>query len=177
MKEYKRKYKSKAKRIVWYKKQQCAEKGIPFDLDGTWAYKRLSKGCELTGIPFELDVDGSISLYSPSIDRIDPTKGYTKDNCRLILNSLNCFKGTGTDEHIFQIAEALLNPYKPNISTDEQLRYELEFHFTNKQIDVIMKRKNGERITKTDKEYYSRIIKKRLKKLSDMNIEWVKQLL
>ena len=38
----------------------------------------------------------------------------------------------------------------------------LSFLFTAKQIEILYKIKNGEALTRTEKEYYSRVIKKRL---------------
>jgi len=42
------------------------------------------------------------------------------------------------------------------------LNYQLSFLFAKGQIDVLYKVKTGERLTKTEKEYFSRIIKKKL---------------
>ena len=177
MKSYKRNYKSKATRMEWYKRNQCLENDIPYDLDSEWLYERLAKGCELTGRSFELDTDRQ-SPFSPSIDRLVSDGGYTKDNCRLILNGLNMLNGSGTDEQMFEIAEALvMGKQEPILLTEPELRYELGFHFTDRQINIIVKRKNGEVLTKTEKEYYSRTIKKRLKLLYNMDIEWVQQII
>ena len=45
--------------------------------------------------------------FSASIDRIDAKKGYTKDNCRLILQAENMFKGTLCDADVLMIAGAI----------------------------------------------------------------------
>jgi len=66
--------------------------------------------CEITGLPFSLD--GGISPYSPSLDRIDNTRGYVQDNCRYILNGINALKGTGTDMDIYKIAKAIIEDKK-----------------------------------------------------------------
>jgi len=87
--------------------QRAKAKGWDFDLTAAWFDKRFDAGCELTGLPFKR---GKLknNVYSPSIDRIDNDRGYTKDNCRLILNCLNMFKGTGTDEEMLMIAKKLI---------------------------------------------------------------------
>ena len=41
--------------------------------------------------------------------------------------------------------------------------------FTAKQIEILYKIKNGEQLTKTEKEYYSRIIKKRLRAIKELS--------
>lgn len=53
--------------------------------------------CEITGIPFVFDTPRHPRTLS--IDRIDPNKGYTNDNVRLICWWLNCALGTwGLDQ-------------------------------------------------------------------------------
>jgi hypothetical protein len=63
------------------------------ELDFEWAWDHLVKldfKCEITGIPFTWDVRGPTTL---SIDRIDPTKGYTKDNVRFVCWWINAAMG------------------------------------------------------------------------------------
>lgn len=45
--------------------------------------------------------------FTPSIDRIDPTKGYVKGNIMIISNKANRIKSNGTPEEIMQVAEFL----------------------------------------------------------------------
>ena len=44
-----------------------------------------------TGIRFyaEFDVTGRFHPYAPSLDRIDPKRGYTPDNVRLVVFAIN----------------------------------------------------------------------------------------
>lgn len=52
--------------------------------------ERFAAGvCELTGLPFELKAARVRRWNSPSIDRIDATKGYTHDNVRFVLWAMN----------------------------------------------------------------------------------------
>jgi hypothetical protein len=51
-------------------------------------------------------------LDSISIDRINHTSGYTKDNIRFVLNQVNVFRSNGSDERMYKIAEALLKNRK-----------------------------------------------------------------
>lgn len=65
--------------------------------------------CELTGIPFEKTTNpGVCHAKSLSIDRVDPALGYVFENVRLVLYCVNAFKGSGTDEEMFEIARLLL---------------------------------------------------------------------
>jgi len=71
-------------------RKRATQKKLGFDLDDEWLTKKAARGvCEITGIPF----DYNELAFVPSVDRIDSTKGYTKDNCMLILWLLNIAKG------------------------------------------------------------------------------------
>lgn len=88
-------------------------RNLPFTLTDEWARKRWTGRCELTGIPFV--VAGTHGkFFSPSLDRIDPKKGYVDDNCRFILFAVNTLKGVGTDEDMMLVARELIANYKPS---------------------------------------------------------------
>jgi hypothetical protein len=87
--------------------------GREFNLTKEWADKNYSGFCVLTGLPFQVSYDKPAEKsggrpYSPSIDRINPLKGYTQDNCRFVLFAVNSFKGTMSDPEMYHIAKALL---------------------------------------------------------------------
>ncbi|MFH1221766.1 MAG: hypothetical protein V1492_01640 [Candidatus Micrarchaeota archaeon] len=48
------------------------------------------------------------------------------------------------------------------------VHYQLSFLFTPRQIEILYKIKTGKRLTKTEKEYYSRAIKKRLVAIKEL---------
>lgn len=88
------------------------KKKIEFNLSSKWIKEKLEKGvCEATGLPFTMP-DGTgksgPSCFSPSLDRIDPKKGYTIDNTRLVIHSFNAAKNDGTDEDVLKMARALI---------------------------------------------------------------------
>lgn len=69
-------------------------KSMPFDLDMEWALAEAKKQkyrCAITGIVFfEQKKTGSkCDPFAPSFDRIDPSKGYTKDNVRIVVFAVN----------------------------------------------------------------------------------------
>lgn len=58
------------------------------------------------------------------------------------------------------------------------IKEKLKVFFTDRQLEIIIKKYDGEILTKTEKEYYSRSIKKKLQALTDKNIaDFSKQIL
>jgi hypothetical protein len=97
------------RRMVKQASTRAKTKGLPFDLTFEWAKARWTGFCELTKIPFIIaGADRGSAIFFPSLDRIEPAKGYVQTNCRFILFGLNTFKSNGTDEAMYLVAEALL---------------------------------------------------------------------
>lgn len=95
--------------LLYGAKSRAKKKGIPFALTEAWAESRWTGFCELTGLPFAIGRRGAgPHVFSPSIDKIDPAKGYTPDNCRFLIHAVNAAKGMGTDAELYAIAEAIL---------------------------------------------------------------------
>ena len=88
-------------------RRRAEKKGIEFDLTKSWIQTRLEGQCELSGLNFDFQA-GARDPYSPSIDRIDASGGYTQDNCRVILWSLNAAFGTWGADAFRDIAFAWL---------------------------------------------------------------------
>lgn len=80
-------------------KNRAKDKLWAFDLHKDWLRKRLEAGCcEATKIPFDFGARAAAAPFSPSIDRIDNSKGYTQDNCRVVVWLLNRARSCYTDE-------------------------------------------------------------------------------
>lgn len=85
--------------LVSTAKKRSLKRGHAFDLD---QYKkeiqeRIDAGfCELSGIPFDL-LSGR-TFASPSIDRIEPSKGYVYSNIRIVCNLMNMALGDWGEE-------------------------------------------------------------------------------
>lgn len=90
-------------------KGRAAKRKLPFDLTYEWGEKRWTGFCELTGIPFAPRRDAPSSLFSPSLDKIIPAKGYIQDNCRFVLFGINNLKHDGTDEEMYYVAKSLIS--------------------------------------------------------------------
>ena len=85
-------------------KHRAKVKGMEFNLTEDWFLAHFNV-CEATGIELE---HGKGSPWSVEIDRIDPAKGYTMSNCRLVCASFNRAKMNWTDENVKEMARNLL---------------------------------------------------------------------
>lgn len=90
-------------------RNRAKQKGMEFDLTKEWV-KARSTNCELSGLPFRPEYDGvhSRNPFAPSVDRIDSSRGYTQDNCRVILYCLNMGLGQWGLEEIAPMWAAVL---------------------------------------------------------------------
>lgn len=85
------------KRLLTGAKTRAKKSKLEIDIDIEFLIELWDKydgKCCLTGIPFNLSVEArkigyTYDPYSPSIDKINPFKGYTKDNVRLVCTSIN----------------------------------------------------------------------------------------
>ncbi|MEN6306068.1 MAG: hypothetical protein ABFD96_25305 [Armatimonadia bacterium] len=73
---------------------RAKQRGLGFDIDYEWAIAEVERQklrCAMTGIAFFSREKGSSKChpYCPSLDRIDNSKGYTKDNVRIVLFAVN----------------------------------------------------------------------------------------
>jgi len=90
--------------LIRYARDRALEHGWEFDIDKyrKEIQERINNGvCELSGI--SLDLNGSRAFNSPSIDRIDPNKGYTYDNIRIICFAMNGALGNWGEEVLYAV--------------------------------------------------------------------------
>lgn len=107
-------YQRTRERLPWLNslrgaKQRAKRDGLPFLLTQEWAASRWTGRCEVTDIEFVFSTGRNPYLFSPSLDRIIPSLGYTPDNCRFVLHAVNALKGAGTNEQMLQIAKAIVS--------------------------------------------------------------------
>jgi len=104
---------SRASRLVCGMRSRCLKKGLEYDLTNEWVAGKLKEGvCEVTGITLELKGGGLNNgnrPFTPSLDRTDPTKGYTMDNTKVVVWIYNGAKGVGTHEDVMKLARAMTN--------------------------------------------------------------------
>ena len=108
--EYSLAYRAKhrAKELVRHAQRRAAKTELPFDLDQhiPEIQARIDKGrCERTGLP--MPVMTGRQWNTPSIDRIEPAKGYVLSNVRIVCLAVNCALGFWGEEVLLQIADAM----------------------------------------------------------------------
>lgn len=94
---------------------------LEYSLTAEWLlgkFESQDMRCELTMIPFIIEPardDGrrSYQPFSPSLDRIDPKKGYTADNTRLVCTAINIALNQFGDDVFAEIATAFLKNRPP----------------------------------------------------------------
>ncbi len=86
-------------------RKRARRRGQEFGLDRKWLSERFTR-CSVTGIEFSYEPN---SPFLPSIDRIDNSRGYTRDNCRVVCWIYNCARGRFTDEDVLKMASCLLS--------------------------------------------------------------------
>lgn len=87
--------KARLRTLMSAARTRSGHKGLAFELDLDFLLNLVeanNSSCCLTGIAFSLEPskdEFTVNPYAPSIDKIDPKKGYVKDNVRLILTCVN----------------------------------------------------------------------------------------
>lgn len=94
------------RRLLSQAKKRAAKKNFSFELTPAWALARWTGKCEETGLEFHTGANRH--PRSPSIDRIDNSKGYTQENSRFVVWGFNAAKCCGTDEDVLVMAKALV---------------------------------------------------------------------
>lgn len=96
-------------------RERARKKNLPIDIDLEYLlelYETQNKQCALTGMDFILEEKNKnykrFTPFGPSIDKIDHTKGYTKDNIRLVCVMVNLSLNTFGDECFDKMCEAYI---------------------------------------------------------------------
>jgi hypothetical protein len=91
-----------AKNLIRHAQRRAKRKGIPFTLVESDIQAVIDGGvCQATGISFNLEE--GVNWNGPSIDRINPSDGYTKENTRVVIQALNCMLGNWGPEIMQQV--------------------------------------------------------------------------
>lgn len=103
----------RAYNLFFAARQRANKKNLEFDLDLDWVYDNITKFCPMTNLPFQLYNNGNNyanrHALTPSIDRIDPRKGYVKDNCRIVIWWYNVAKQQYSDLDIWHLCNMVVS--------------------------------------------------------------------
>lgn len=95
--------------------QGARQRNLEFDIDQEFLWELFQKQngkCALTGVNIKLDVVCEDKKdRTASVDRIDPTKGYTKDNVQWVHKTINYMKMDFTQEEFIEMCK-LVSEYK-----------------------------------------------------------------
>lgn len=97
------------KLLVQLAKQRAIRVGVPFNIKYTDL--TIPKVCPILGIPMSVG-DINVKYGSPSLDRIVPSLGYTKDNTQVISHLANTMKSSASSELLIKFAEWILHRFK-----------------------------------------------------------------
>jgi len=90
-------------------KVRAKRKNIAFNL--TKEDMIFPEVCPILGIKLERRKGYGSNYNSPSIDRIDNTKGYTKDNIQIMSRRANAMKSDASPEELLLFANWILKTY------------------------------------------------------------------
>lgn len=90
-------------------KDRARAKGIEFSISLEFVRAALDKRqCAVTGLPFDLRLKGKrMGALSPSLDRKDPSVGYTPANSQVVCWIYKRAKGDGAHSDVMMLVEAL----------------------------------------------------------------------
>lgn len=85
----------------------------PPDFTSKWIEKKIIAGvCEATGIPFDLETKRTeihaSNPWVPSLDRIDSSRPYLKENVQVVVYMYNVCKGEFAHEDVVRFAKMLM---------------------------------------------------------------------
>lgn len=93
-------------------KVRAKKAGLDFDLELSDIV--IPEICPVLNIPLEKG-DRFANRNSPSVDRIDPNRGYTKDNIQIISNLANMMKNNANPEQLLNFANWILRTYSKTV--------------------------------------------------------------
>jgi len=107
--------------IIRRTKRHCAKDGTPYEL-GTDVeamrflldlFESQNGTCPLTGLAMDCSTDHEYGfLLKPSLDRLDNSRGYTRDNVRFTLQWSNLRRSFLSDEQNYRLCKAVVGTYE-----------------------------------------------------------------
>lgn len=105
-------------------RQRARLHNIPFDIEVSDIV--IPEICPVYNMPLEVHVGcRGGKPNSPSLDRIDPSKGYVKDNIIVVSNKANNIKSNATPEEIIQVGKFYRRLAKEKLMQYQTFQYNL----------------------------------------------------
>ena len=89
-------------------KSRAKRKGLPFNITPEYMVELFSKQsglCYFSNIPMKREE--GLQIYSPSIDKLDPDRGYVKDNVAWVIYGVNSFKQNLKESEFMALAKSI----------------------------------------------------------------------
>jgi len=106
--------KLRAQRLYGNAQKRAKAEGWPQpDFNSLWLEEKILNGaCEVTGIPFDLVSQATSTVHAknpwvPSLDRIDSTRPYLKDNVQLVVYMYNVCKAEFSHAEVAKFCRAV----------------------------------------------------------------------
>lgn len=96
-------------------KKRAKERELDFNIEESDIV--IPKMCPILEVPLEFGTKSNYD-YSPSLDRIDNTKGYIKGNIQVISKKANTMKNSATLQELETFCKNILR-YSPNYTKEE----------------------------------------------------------
>lgn len=97
--------------MVCAARNRAKKRGWDFNIDAEYVRSFVTSHCPVLGMPLEWSCcrgdDNKLRVNSPSLDRIDSTKGYIRGNVWIISHRANCIKSNATHEELKLVAKAM----------------------------------------------------------------------
>lgn len=87
------------------------KEGFNTTMEDVWnLYVKQDRKCALSGLPISFKNEANqrgLRRFTASLDRIDSTKGYTKDNIQLVHKDVNIMKNAYDQQHFLNICKLI----------------------------------------------------------------------
>lgn len=111
-------------------KKAATKKNLEFDLTKDYLnelYEKQNGRCALTKIPIKINFGNQATGSTASLDRINPQKGYTKDNVQFLHVDVNYMKNVFSQEYFIYICNLITdNNERTNINGDSCRQHHIQ---------------------------------------------------
>ena len=96
-------------------RRRSESKNLKCTITADWLNEKFEPMiCEATGLRLIWDGPAKGNPWAPSVDRIDPSKGYTEDNTQITCWAYNWAKGNWSHDVLSIVAHAIVEKEKSN---------------------------------------------------------------